>query len=95
MADLQTMGLTLPFHARDADFSRIHPDEELFISNVMHRAVIKVDEEGSEAAAVTVIEISRESVGPQELTIRLDRPFLFFIREKGSNTILFMGKYAG
>ena len=95
MEDLQAMGLTFPFLVGEADFSRIHPVEELFISNVMHRAVIKVDEEGSEAAAVTVIEISRESVGPQELTIRLDRPFLFFIREKGSNTILFMGKYAG
>ena len=95
MEELQVMGLTLPFIAGEADFSRIHPFEELFISNVMHRAVIMVDEEGSEAAAVTVIEISRTSVGPQELTIRLDRPFLFFIREKGSNTILFMGKYAG
>ncbi|TVQ70921.1 MAG: hypothetical protein EA363_06930 [Balneolaceae bacterium] len=95
MEDLQAMGLTLPFLAGEADFSRIHPEEELFISNVMHRAVIKVDEEGSEAAAVTVIEISRTSVGPQELTIRLDRPFLFFIRENNSNTILFKGKYAG
>ena len=93
--DLQAMGLTLPFLAGEADFSRINPVEELFISNVMHRAVIKVDEEGSEAAAVTVIEISRTSVGPVELTIRLDRPFLFFIRENSSNTILFMGKYAG
>ncbi len=95
MEDLQTMGLILPFIADKADFSRINPDEQLFISNVMHRAVIKVDEEGSEAAAVTVIEISRESAGPQQLTIRLDRPFLFFIREKDTNTILFMGKYAG
>jgi serine protease inhibitor len=93
--DLQAMGLTVPFNAGEADFSRINPVEELFISNVMHRAVIKVDEEGSEAAAVTVIEISRTSVGPVELTIRLDRPFLFFIRENSSNTILFMGKYAG
>jgi serine protease inhibitor len=95
MEDLQTLGLTLPFIAGEADFSRIHPVEDLFISDVMHRAVIKVDEEGSEAAAATVIEISRTSTGPQQLTIRLDRPFLFFIREKGSNTILFMGKYAG
>ncbi len=95
MDDLQDMGLTLPFDGGIADFSRINPVEDLFISDVMHRAVIKVDEEGSEAAAVTVIEISRTSVGPVELTIRLDRPFLFFIRENNSNTILFMGKYAG
>lgn len=95
MDELIDMGLTLPFDQNAADFSRINPDEQLFISNVMHRAVIKVDEEGSEAAAVTVIEISRTSVGPVELSIRLDRPFLFFIRENSSNSILFMGKYAG
>lgn len=95
MDDLEGMGLTLPFSPSGADFSRINPDEDLFISDVMHRAVIMVDEEGSEAAAVTVIEISRTSAGPVELSIRLDRPFLFFIRENSSNTILFMGKYAG
>ncbi len=95
MDDLIDLGLTLPFDPFIADFSRINPEEQLFISDVMHRAVIKVDEEGSEAAAVTVIEISRTSTGPVELSIRLDRPFLFFIRENSSNTILFMGKYAG
>lgn len=95
MDELIAMGLTLPFDPDAADFSRINAEEQLFISDVMHRAVIKVDEEGSEAAAVTVIEISRTSAGPVELSIRLDRPFLFFIRENSSNSILFMGKYAG
>ncbi|MDG5766770.1 serpin family protein [Balneolales bacterium ANBcel1] len=96
MFDLYDMGLTIPFHPGQADFSRINPMESLFISNVMHLAVIKVDEEGSEAAAVTVIEIVRTSAGgPSHKIIRLDRPFLFFIRENSSNTILFMGKYAG
>lgn len=94
MGDLSSMGLTIPF-SDSADFTRINPVEDFFISGVLHRAVIKVDEEGSEAAAVTVIEIGRESVGPVELSIRLDRPFLFSIREKSSNTILFMGKYSG
>ncbi len=94
MDNLIAMGLEQPFDGR-ADFSRIHPAEPLVISDVMHRAVITVDEEGSEAAAVTVIEIERTSVGPERKVIRLDRPFLFFIREKTSNTILFTGKYAG
>lgn len=96
MEDLIDMGLTLPFgEGGPADFRRIHPYEPLVISDVMHRAVINVDEEGSEAAAVTVIEFERTSVGPQQTIIRLDRPFLFFIRERSSNTILFMGKNAG
>ncbi len=95
MADLMAMGLTFPFYPNIADFSRINPNVPLYISDVMHRAVIKVDEEGSEAAAATVIEISIDSAGPSHPVIRLDRPFLFFIRENSSDTILFMGKYAG
>ncbi len=53
MDNLEEMGLTLPFSTSGADFSRINPNKDLFISDVMHRAVIMVDEEGSEAAAVT------------------------------------------
>lgn len=93
-AMLKEMGLVNPFMAGEADFSRINPDEELFISDVMHRAVIKLDEEGAEAAAATVIVISRTSM-PLEVNVRFDRPFLFFIRENTSNTILFMGVYQG
>jgi len=94
---LMNMGLTLPFDQGLADFSRINREDQLFISNVLHRAVIKLDEEGSEAAAVTVIEISRTSAGGGQsyFTVRLDRPFLFFIRENNTNTILFMGSYTG
>lgn len=94
---LKDMGLTLPFDQGRADFSRITKVDQLFISNVLHRAVIKLDEEGSEAAAVTVIEISRTSAGGEQtyISVRLDRPFLFFIRENNSNTILFMGAYTG
>jgi len=93
--DLIDMGLTYPF-GHFADFTGITEEYPLEISDVMHRAVIKLDEEGSEAAAVTVIEFIRTSGdAPQIMTIRLDRPFLFFIRENTSNTILFMGAYSG
>jgi len=96
--DLMEMGLTLPFDSFEADFSRITDLQQIYISDVMHRAVIKLDEEGSEAAAVTAIGLSTTSVGgggKHYLTIRLDRPFLFFIRENSNNTILFMGAYTG
>ena len=95
--ELKQMGLTLPFDELKANFSRINEVEQLYISDVLHRAVIKLDEEGSEAAAVTVIEISRESSGggSANKTIRLDQPFLFFIRENNTNTILFLGTYTG
>jgi serpin B len=92
--DLVSMGLTEVFSS-DANLTRIHPSLDLYVSDVLHQAVLKVDEKGSEAAAVTTIEIRVTSVGPTEPTIRLDRPFLFFIRETGSDTILFMGRYSG
>jgi serine protease inhibitor len=96
--DLTDMGLTLPFDPWEADFSRITDLQQIYISDVMHRAVIKLDEEGSEAAAVTVIEFRELSnIGGGKIypTIRLDRPFLFFIRENSTNTILFMGAFTG
>lgn len=89
---LQDLGLTAPFAAGEADFSRINASQPLHISDVLHRAVITLDEKGTEAAAVTVIEIRVTSVGPM---VVFDRPFLFFIRERTSGTILFMGRYSG
>jgi serine protease inhibitor len=96
--DLMDMGLTIPFTGELADFTKITREDPLVISDVLHRAVIKLDEEGTEAAAVTVIGIFTTTSGtgrPMRITIRLDRPFLFFIRENTSNTILFMGKFDG
>ena len=71
-----------------ADFSNIGGG--LFISDVNHFTYVNVDEEGTEAAAVTVVEMRDSAGGPP--TMRIDRPFLFVIRENQSNTILFMGK---
>jgi serine protease inhibitor len=96
--DLMDMGLTIPFTHGLADFTKITLEDPLVISEVLHRAVIKLDEEGTEAAAVTVIggAMAVSFPGrPMRITIRLDRPFLFFIRENTSNTIMFMGKFEG
>ena len=92
--DLRGLGMELPF-TEQADFSGIHPTLRLLISDVLHQSVIKVDETGSEAAGVTILEIRTTSVGPPEPRIRLDRPFLFFIREQSTGTILFAGRYSG
>jgi serpin B len=78
-----------------ADFSDIS-DIALRISIVKQKATIEVNEEGSEAAAVTVIEMVTESAGPppvpQKVVFRADRPFLFAIKENSTGTVLFMGK---
>jgi serine protease inhibitor len=72
-----------------ADFSGIR--EGVCISRVLHKAVIEVNEEGSEAAAATVVEM-RESAAMESLTFVADRPFVFIIADDEMETILFMGK---
>ncbi|TFH28471.1 MAG: serpin family protein [Bacteroidia bacterium] len=90
--DLKSMGLEVAFSDTEADFSGITP-EDLFISDVIHKTYIKVNEEGTEAAAVTAIIMETTSAGPRNY-LRLDRPFLFAITENSSKSILFMGKVA-
>jgi serpin B len=90
--DLKSMGLEVAFSNTEADFSGISP-EFLFISDVIHKTYIKVNEEGTEAAAVTAIIFETTSAGPRNY-LRLDRPFLFAITENSSKSILFMGKVA-
>jgi len=88
---LQAMGLTLAFDSDKADFSNIIEDIPLFISKVKHKTFIEVNEKGTEAAAVTSVEIRTTSIGPSNQFVA-DRPFLFVIREKYTNSILFMGR---
>lgn len=72
-----------------ADFSGIR--EGIFISRVLHKAIIEVNEEGSEAAAATVVEM-QETAAVEPLTFIADRPFVFIIADDQTGTILFMGK---
>jgi len=90
---LKAMGMSVAFGSQ-ADFSRMMQGVQLFISMVKHKTFVKVDEEGTEAAAVTVVEMSRTSAGgpSAEFVMRVDRPFLFMIREHHSQTVLFVGK---
>lgn len=90
---LQQMGMNQAFNPEAADFSRINKNEKLFISQVKHKTFLKVDEEGTEAAAVTSIEVGVTSVGgPQGFFMRIDRPFLLVIHERNSQSLLFIGK---
>jgi serpin B len=73
-----------------ADFTGINPAGGLFITKVKHKTYVKVNEEGTEAAAVTSVEIGKSASTP--ITVRIDRPFLFVIHDKHSKAMLFMGK---
>jgi serpin B len=86
---LSQLGMGIAFDPYDADFTRMYNLGGVFISKVKHKTFVKVDEVGTEAAAVTSVETGVTS-GPPVFYAR--RPFVFAIREKHSNTILFIGK---
>ena len=90
--DLSAMGMESAFNPGEADFTKMYKPGNIFISKVKHKTFVKVDEEGTEAAAVTSVEVSFTSVGGNGFLMYVNRPFVFVIRERFSNTILFMGK---
>jgi serine protease inhibitor len=89
--DLTALGMGIAFDPYDADFSNMYQSLQVWISKVKHKTFVEVNEEGTEAAAVTDVEMEYTSV-PENLTFRADRPFVFMIRENESGTILFIGK---
>jgi serine protease inhibitor len=86
---LKAMGMEPAFDPDAADFTRINTDGGLYISFVKHKTFVQVDEQGTEAAAVTSTGIGRTSM-PQMMTV--NRPFVFVIYEEASGSILFMGR---
>jgi serpin B len=88
---LKSRGMAIAYNPLTADFSHAFSGVSLFISDVKQFNYINVDEEGTEAAAVTVITVGITSI-PQIQDFILNRPFLFAIRENTSGVILFAGK---
>ncbi len=87
---LSDLGMAVAFTDL-ADFSRIS-ELDLLLNEVLHQAFIETNEEGTEAAAATVVEVGLTSAPTEPLEIKLDHPFLFLIRETTTNTIMFMGR---
>ena len=87
---LKSLGITQAF-TKEADLSRIS-DEDIYIGDVMHKAKIKVDEEGTEAAAVTSVQVTLESMPLNRFEFVADKPFLFFIMDTENDLVLFTGK---
>jgi serpin B len=76
----------------NADFSLITPGGDIFISRVIHQTFIDVMEEGTEAAAATIVEFRENAGVPQPLMFRVDRPFIYLVKENSTGAIMFMGK---
>jgi serpin B len=88
-APLTSLGMGIAFKDGAADFRGISKSDQLFISSVLQKTFVDVNEEGTEAAAATSVGVSVTSA-PAPL-LRADRPFLFAIRERLSGTVMFMG----
>ncbi len=88
--ELADLGLGIAFSDL-ADFTGINKDGNLAISRVKHKTFIEVNEEGTEAAAVTSVTMGVTSAGPGMNDFAIDHPFLFAIKEKYTNAILFLG----
>jgi serpin B len=92
---LALMGMPLAFSNR-ADFSGMTGKTDLKIDKVIHKAMIEVAEEGTEAAAATAVVIVRKTAimpGQEpKIQFKADRPFLYFIKDNRFNSILFMGR---
>jgi serpin B len=93
---LSAMGMPLAFSS-NADFSGMDGKRDLFISAVIHKAFVDVDEKGTEAAAATGIVMSATAIArpvePEEF--KADHPFVFLLRDTRSGIILFMGRFTG
>jgi serpin B len=88
---LINLGLGIAFDPSGADFSGIRTGGGLFISRVIHQTFIDVQEEGTEAAAATIVEIRETSI-PQVIIFRADKSFLYLIKENSTGAVLFIGK---
>jgi serpin B len=91
---LSAMGMPVAFSCGAADFSGIDGGRTLYLSDVVHKAWVAVDEKGTEAAAATVAVFadSATMVPSQPVVFRADRPFIFVIRDIETKAVLFVGR---
>jgi serine protease inhibitor len=89
---LPAMGMPLAFDPNAADFSGMTTQERLYISAVIHQANIDVDEKGTTAAAATAVVMRAGAVPGGLVTLKVDRPFLFALRDLKTGAVLFLGR---
>ena len=93
---LKEKGMIKAFSEDFAEFGGITPDNDMFVSDVLHSAKISNNTNGTKAAAATVIIMEDESCSPMPediVNIRLDRPFVYFIYDTQSGIPLFVGAF--
>jgi serpin B len=88
---LSALGMPIAF-SMDADFSGMDGTHDLFIGEVLHKAFVSVDEAGTEAAAATAVEMQLKAAPMEPIEVTVDHPFILFIRDVETGTILFVGR---
>ncbi len=89
---LSALGMSGTFNA-GANFSGMAKAGPLWIQDVAHKALVAVDEEGTEAAAATAVGMAGGAYGGQQIVeLTIDRPFIFLIRDRGTGTVVFLGR---
>jgi serpin B len=89
---LQEMGMPQAFSEQVADFSGMSGKKDLYISAVIHKAFVEVNEEGTEAAAATAVVMTTKGMAEPSPTFRADHPFIFALRDTKSGSVLFLGR---
>jgi serine protease inhibitor len=95
---LMSLGMRTAFDRKRSDFTGIanppDPDDQLFIEELFHKAFVKTDEKGTEAAAATAVVMATRAALPmrEPVSFKADHPFLFQIRDRTSGLVLFMGR---
>ena len=89
---LSAMGMLQAFQPEVADFSGMTGNQDLFISDVVHKAYVSVNEAGTEAAAATAVIVGTTAAPIETVRLTIDHPFIFAIRDIATSSILFIGR---
>ncbi|MBI5831179.1 MAG: serpin family protein [Armatimonadetes bacterium] len=90
--NLISLGMTDAFDQVKADLSGLDGQRDLYVTDALHKAFVKVNEEGTEAAAATAVIVGLRSMPAQPVVMNVNRPFLFLVRDNASGALLFMGR---
>ena len=90
---LKTIGINRAFE-ENAEFEKMFDNGNMWIDSSIHKTYIKVDEEGTEAAAVTALGMAGSAMPPEPIEVKFNKPFTFVIKDNANGEILFMGEYA-
>ena len=91
---LKEMGVKKAFQIGSAEFEPMFTHDTMWITSLMHKTYINVDEEGTEAAAVTSVGMAGNSLPPEPIVVKFNKPFSFVICDKANGEVLFVGRFA-